>query len=277
MGRSSAAERPVLSLHSRRERQRGHHHAQRGSWTADGFLPGDEISVTGTGTANNGTYVVSSISTNGLVMTLAAGSTLVYQPGATDVSVVAYVADPELAPIIEPIAASNPSGSLEVWTVVLNSSGSEIQDQVQEYGSQEYGIQEENSDDQLLYYDAEGNPTTDSSITGIPIIYQVAAGTANAMAVYYNASNQEVFTITGVPVYIANFTSGAPLYVDTDGNLTTTVTNTPFLIPVDRTEVIPWTVATVTDVTEQGTNSITLDDWPTRTTCRAPSRPRRSP
>ncbi len=69
-----------------------------------------------------------------------------------------------------------------------------------------------------------------------------------------------MFANTGVPVYIANFTSGQPLYVNSLGNLTTTPTAIPFLIPVNRNEVLPWTVDNLTQVTEQGTNSITLDD-----------------
>ena len=231
-----------------------------GSWTADGFLPGERISVTGTGTANDGTYVIAPMGINGSTLTLAAGSTLVSQSDATDVSVIAYVATPGLAPIVEPIDSSNPSVLLEVWTVVLDSSGNIIHDMVQEWGSQEFGIQETNGSGQALYYDQEGNPTTNAVLTGIPIIDQVAAGTANAMPVYFSASNDEVFTNTGNPVFILNFTSGSPLYVGSSGYLTTTVTNVPFLIPVDRTEVIPWTVASVTEATEQGTNSLTLDD-----------------
>ncbi len=230
-----------------------------GSWITEGFLAGDQISVTGTGPdENDGIYVVSSISTDGSVMTLASGSTLVYQPDATDASVVAYVADPAMAPIVEPIVSGQLSGALEVWTVVVNSSGSKIQDMVQEWGSQDYGIQETNNN-QPLYYDDDGNPTTTN--TGIPIIIDPSTTeTAGARAVYYNSSNNEVFTVSSNPVYLVNFTSGSPLYRAADGYLTTTPTNTPFLIPVNRTEVVPWTALNITVVTEQGTNFITLDD-----------------
>ncbi len=60
-----------------------------GSWTADGFLPGDQIAVTGSGTGeNDGTYTVVSISTDGLTLTLAAGAMLVSQGPIPNVSVV---------------------------------------------------------------------------------------------------------------------------------------------------------------------------------------------
>ena len=144
---------------------------------------------------------------NGSVLTLAAGSNLVSQPNVGNVSVIAEV---HLAPIVQPINSADPLGPLEVWAVVLDSSGNIIQDMVQEWGSQEYGIQETNSSGQLLYYDQEGNSTTNASLTGIPMIEQVAAGTPGAMPVYFNASNQEVFTVTANPVYIADFTNRAP-------------------------------------------------------------------
>ncbi len=212
-----------------------------GTWAQYGFTGGDRILVTGTGTnENDGNYVIALV--NGSTLTLASGEQVKYQPAISGVSVIAFVVPSAPVPIVEPFSSSNPSGALELWAVVQNSSGAIIQDQVQELGSQEYGVQETNSSDQLLYYDAEGNPTTDSTITGIPVIEQVAQGTAGAMPVYFNSSNEEVFTNTGVPVYIANFTSGQPLYVNALGNLTTTMTSTPFLIPVNRNEVLPWTV-----------------------------------
>ena len=71
-------------------------------------------------------------------------------------------------------------------------SGSIITDQVQEWGSQEYGIQQTDGSGNLLYYDSEGNQTTDST-TGIPVIEQVTAGTAGAQPVFFNSAGQQVF------------------------------------------------------------------------------------
>ena len=57
-----------------------------GSWTTDGFLPGDQIAVSGAG-ADDGSYIVASISSGGTVLSLAAGSTLVSQSAVAGVSV----------------------------------------------------------------------------------------------------------------------------------------------------------------------------------------------
>ena len=235
-----------------------------GSWSVDGFLAGDRIAVSGTGTANDGIYFVQQITgTNNSVLNLVKGSALVTQPGVSNVSVVAEV---HLEPIVQAINPNDPGGPLQIWTTVLDSSGSIITDQVQEWGSQEYGIQATDGSGNPLYYDTEGNQTTSATLTGIPVINQVAQGTPGAMPVYYNESENQVFGATNpdgtsrLPVYIADFTSGVPLYVDAHGNLTATPTSMPFLIPVRRSVAVPWTTLTDTQVTETGTNTLTLDD-----------------
>ena len=63
-----------------------------GSWTTDGFLPGDQITVSGTGTGeNDGTYTIASIDSTGTILTLAADSTLVTQPDVANVTVTSNV------------------------------------------------------------------------------------------------------------------------------------------------------------------------------------------
>ncbi len=229
-----------------------------GNWSTDGFLAGDRIAVSGTGTGeNDGIYIVSTITGGGRVLNLASGSILKAQSGVSDVSVVAEV---HLAPVVQPIDPNNVAGPLEIWTSVLDSTGAIIMDQVQEWGSQEYGVQATDGNGNPLFLDSEGNPTTDGTLTGVPVITQVAQGTPGARAVYFDANNNQVFTVTTKAVYAADFTDGSPLYVDGEGNLTTTPTNQPFDIPVRRSNAIAWTILTDSQVTQQGTNTLTIDD-----------------
>ncbi len=227
-----------------------------GSWITDGFLPGDRIAVSGAG-SDDGIYVVSSAagSVTPTVLTLAAGS----NPASGSATGASVLAEVHQEPIVQAITASDPNGPLMIWSVVLGENGSIITDQVQEWGSQEYGVQEKDGSGNLLYYDSEGQQTTDPS-TGIPVIMQESAGTPGACKVYFNSAGQEVFTSGGQPVYVADFVNGVPLYVDPMGNVTTTVTNMPFMIPVNRTQAVPWTALTASQVTVQGTNTLTLDD-----------------
>ena len=57
-----------------------------GSWIDDGFLAGDAITVTGSGT-NNGTYLIDAISDDGLILTLDSVDTLTDEPNAAAVTV----------------------------------------------------------------------------------------------------------------------------------------------------------------------------------------------
>ncbi len=228
-----------------------------GSWADDGFQPGDRIAVSGTA-FDNGIYAIASIDATGKILTLAAGATLSARSNVAGASVIAEV---EEQPIVRPVDPANPNGPLEIQSVVLDSTGTIITDQVQEWGSQEYGVQATDANSNKLYYDQAGNTTTDASLTGIPVINQVATGTGSP--VYFNASNNEVFaSASGTlrPVYVADFANGAPLYLDASGNLTTTVTSMPFMIPVDRTQAEPWTTLADAQVSAPGTTTLTLDD-----------------
>ena len=78
-----------------------------GSWITEGFLPGDQITVTGTGTnENDGTYVITSISSDGTTLTLATGSTLMMQTIGMGVSVVS-------SPVAIPIQFVGPRLALD--------------------------------------------------------------------------------------------------------------------------------------------------------------------
>ena len=68
-----------------------------------------------------------------------------------------------LEPIVQAINPNDPGGPLQIWTTVLDSSGSIITDQVQEWGLQEYGIQATDGSGNPLYYDTEGNQTTNAT------------------------------------------------------------------------------------------------------------------
>ncbi len=58
-----------------------------GSWISDGFLPGDQIAVSGTNTTNDSTYVVASISSDGTILFLAVGSNLLNMASVPNVTV----------------------------------------------------------------------------------------------------------------------------------------------------------------------------------------------
>ena len=159
---------------------------------------------------------------------------------------VSYV-EPVLKPIVQATTPGNPNSPLIIWTVVLGSDGAIIQDYVHQYGSPAFAIQQTNSALAPLYYDKDGNPTTDSTITGIPVILPAQSTDSGAQAVYLDPVGNQVFGSTNPDgstrprAYATDFTNGAPLYLDANGLLTTTVTSSPALIQVNRTTSTPWT------------------------------------
>ncbi len=112
----------------------------------------------------------------------------------------------------------------------------------------------------LLWYDSQGNPTTDSTITGVPVIQVVSKTTPGALPVYLDAASNQVLTNTGTPAFVADFVNGVPLYLTAGGVQTTTNTGNPALIQVDRSVAIPWTTLQPVMVAATGSTTLFIDD-----------------
>ncbi len=86
---------------------------------------------------------------------------------------------------------------------------------VQERGLQERGVQKTDGLGQALWIGLNGNETTNSSETGIPVIVRVSTG---GQLVFLNADGLRVFTATAVPSIIGVSTGGQLVFVDAAGN-----------------------------------------------------------
>jgi hypothetical protein len=78
---------------------------------------------------------------------------------------------------------------------------------VQERGRQEWAIQKRNASSQPLWFDVDGDETTDASKTGLPVLTFVPAGTAGAQAVYVDEQFNQVLGRYG-PNLVENGTFG---------------------------------------------------------------------
>ena len=82
-----------------------------------------------------------------------------------------FVSNPLLEPIVE-VGLGGP-GDLLVRVVVLDDGGAIIRDFVQEKGVPEFALQKTDPSNAPLFFDLDGNETTDGTITGVPVLVLV--------------------------------------------------------------------------------------------------------
>jgi hypothetical protein len=124
---------------------------------------------------------------------------------------------------------------------------------VQEYGLADYGIHKTNALFQPLYFDLDGNETTDAALTGVPVILPVdpqdiadATLPPGAQAVYLDPAGNRVFGATNPDssarprAFATTFELGVPLYL-LNGVRQTAVTPDPAVLKTNRVRVVPWT------------------------------------
>ena len=169
-------------------------------------------------------------------------------------------------PLLDRIVEDDGTGNLVARVVLVDSGGSIVEGLVQEKGLAAYGVHRKNNLNQPLYFDIDGNQTTDATSTGVPVIDRAAAGAAGAQPVYVDVVGNRVFAAAGnARAYDTNFDTGVLLYLDAAGNRTAdpgTVPNPngPSLVPINRTREVAWT--RVEDVRQwfAGTDTLVVDD-----------------
>ena len=171
---------------------------------------------------------------------------------------------------------SDPTGSIEVRSVVINGDGSLQQIDVQQkgvptYGQQEYGFQKTTSIQLFLFsfvhgfqtvtisvpewLDSSGNETTVN--TGVPDIQLAPYGSAGAQPLYVDSQGNKTTVNTGAPVILAanTYSDGRPnmpVYVQPDFSQTFSQYGPNLLSDSDFSQSVPsngsangWTSANV--------------------------------
>ena len=137
---------------------------------------------------------------------------------------------------------------LWVYVVSLQNNGTLYEDLVQERGVQEYGVQErgvqkskvENGVTKVLWYDANGAETTDST-TGLPVIIAPKSDTPSADIhdVYLDLLGNKTFSATVQveqtldlePTFSHTIVLSRPIFSDGQGHTTITVTVAGAILP----------------------------------------------
>ena len=143
----------------------------------------------------------------------------------------------DYVPVLRDTDSTAGNGSpLQVRVVVLSpTTGLVTTEYVQERGVLEYALQKRNGSSQLLWFANDGGETTDSSITGIPVLLPATSSTPGAQQVYLDSSFNKVLTNTGHPSYATDWT-GSDLYIDDGGFKTTSsASGRPSLIEINST------------------------------------------
>src|SRR6185369_12169241 len=86
-------------------------------------------------------------------------------------------------PILRDPDPDHPGTGLFARTVVLDAKGAIVQKLVQEKGSLQWAIQKKDSGGVLLWFDRNGQETTDAMITGIPVLLPAKSTTTGAKQV----------------------------------------------------------------------------------------------
>ena len=103
-----------------------------------------------------------------------------------------------------PIVFNDGTGNIGLQVLVLDSNGNPVEDMVQEKGVQKYGVQKTNTKGVRLYYDKDGNETTDASY-GIPVIVATTLQeNPAALPVYLNSKGEEIFQGSGLSAVYYN-------------------------------------------------------------------------
>ena len=145
----------------------------------------------------------------------------------------------DIVPVLFDPSASGGT-ALQVRVVVLNpTTGAVTTEFVQEKGVLEYAKQKRDASGNRLWFANDGGETTDSSITGIPVLLAATSTTPGAEQVFMDASFNKVLTPTSHPSYTTDFT-GSNLFIDNDGFKTTTDTGRPSLIEINSTTLVPF-------------------------------------
>ena len=116
----------------------------------------------------------------------------------------------QLVPVLADHNTTAHDGStVDVWVVSLDGTGAISTQWVQEKGSLETAAQKTDALHRPLYFDNAGQETTDSSITGVPVLV------AGSQQVYVDAAFNKVLTATGNHLsYVTDFLHGINLCVD---------------------------------------------------------------